>query len=184
MSLRYVLAAGAMGILAAACSSTTSSTAPGDRSATAEPVVTTTIPRGGATAVDPASPVTVVFGAPMMSGMEALVMLHEGSVTGPEVGGTAVWSADRTTLTFTPSAPLKPSTTYVLHFSPNLKDVNGDVINWAGCFGNVGGQPIPSGTFGGGMMGGSGMGPWMMGPGWQPGSGTWGYGMIVSFTTA
>lgn len=186
MLLRHALTALLAAMIAAACSSTMSPSGagPGDRSASAGPLVTTTIPRGGAIAVDPTAPITVVFGAPMMPGMEALVMLHEGSVTGPQVGGTATWSPDRTTLTFTPSAPLKSATNYVLHFSPNLKDAGGHVIDWAGCFGSVGGQPIPSGTFGGGMMNGSGMGPWMMGPGWQPGSGTWGYGMIVPFTTA
>lgn len=185
MSLRHAVTAAALAMIVAACWSTTSpsSAGTGKRSAETEPVVATTIPRGGAVGVDPATPVTVVFSAPMMIGMAALVMLHEGSVTGPQVGGTAVWSADRTTLTFTPAARLKSETTYVLHFSPNLKAANGEAINWAGCFGDVGGQPIPNGTFGGGMMGGSGMGPWMMGPGWQPGSGTWGYGMVVSFTT-
>ena len=36
----------------------------------------------------------------------------------------------------------------------------------------------------GGMNGmGGGMGPGMMGAGWEPGSGTWGYGMVFVFTT-
>ena len=34
------------------------------------------------------------------------------------------------------------------------------------------------------MMGGRMMGGGMTGSGWQPGAGTWGYGMTLTFTTA
>lgn len=154
-------------------------------------VVQSVIPSGGATGVDPAAPVTSTFSHPMMAGMEMRVVLHEGSVSGPTVAGASAWSADRTQLTFTPSAPLKGQTTYVLHFSPDLEDATGAAIDWPACAGRVGGSAVSGSSFGAsgsGMMGdggmGPGMGPGMMGSGWQPGSGTWGYGMVVSFATA
>ena len=151
---------------------------------TSDPLlVRTVIPASGATNVDPNAPITVSFNHGMMTAMERLVVLHEGSVTGPAVAGTATWSADRTTLTFTPATPLKSRTAYVLHLSPNLIDAKGDTVNFAACATAVGGRAVPSsGMMGsGGMMGG---GNGMMGSGWQPGSGTWGYGMTLTFTTA
>lgn len=166
-------------LLVAACSATTD---PGTRTAE-RAIVQSVVPAGGATGVDPTAPITVRFNHPMMQGMEMLVVLHEGSVTGPQVEGAAAWSTDRTQLTFTPTAPLKPSTTYVLHFSPNMKDASGNTLDWQRCAGAVGGTAANGGMFGGGMMG-SGMGPGMMGAGWQPTSGAWGYGMLVTFTTA
>ena len=168
-----------------------SATAPADtsQSAASALIVKSVVPAGGAVGVDPAAPITVAFSHPMMQGMEALVMLHEGSVTGPAVAGTATWSSDRTELTFTPAAPLKAQTTYVLHLSPDLKDRDSATVNYGACAGAVGGTAATAGMFGGGgMMGGGtsggGMGPGMMGSGWQPGTGTWGYGMLVPFTTA
>lgn len=150
-------------------------------------VVRSVVPSGGATGVNPAAPITVTFSHPMMQGMEMLVVLHEGSVSGAEVAGSSMWSSDRTQLTFTPAAPLEGQTTYVLHFSPNLKDSSGATIDWPACAAGVGGTAANGGMFGGGMMGGGtnggGMGPGMMGSGWQPGTGTWGYGMLVTFTT-
>lgn len=174
-------AAVAAATLATSC---TPGTAPiNSHPSTTDAVVRSVVPAGGATGVDPEAPITVVFSHAMPLGAATLVMLHEGSVTGPQVLGTAAWSTDLTQLTFTPSAPLKSHTTYVLHFSPNLVDADGNPIDWGRCAGPLGGQSVPSGAFHGGMMGG-GMGPWMNGPGWQPGNGTWGYGMIVTFTTA
>ena len=148
------------------------------------------IPASGATNVDRAAPITISFSSGMMTAMEKLVVLHEGSVTGPAVAGTATWSTDRTTLTFTPANPLKSNTVYVLHLSPHLLDSKGDTVNFAACATAVGGRPVPSSMMkgssgmmdgGNGMMGGSNG---MMGSGWQPGSGTWGYGMTLTFTTA
>lgn len=176
--------------LLAACSSLDSTT-PLRTLTPGATVVQSVIPSGGATGVDPAAPITITFSHPMMAGMEMRVVLHEGSVTGATVAGTSAWSTDRTRLTFTPSAPLKAQTTYALHFSPDLEDANGATIDWSACAGRVGGSAVPGSSFSGssgGMMGGggmgSGMGPGMMGSGWQPGSGTWGYGMVITFTTA
>ena len=145
-------------------------------------VVLDVVPNAGATAVDPGTPITIAFNHPMMAGMEALVVLHEGSLAGPTITGVATWSADRTRLSFAPSIALKHQTTYVLHLSPNLTDAEGRTIDFAGCAGAVGGHPASGGVMGGsGMMGG---GNGMMGSGWTPGSGTWGYGMTFTFTTA
>jgi hypothetical protein len=141
------------------------------------------VPTGGAAGVDPAAPITIRFNHSMMSGMELLVLLHEGSVTGPAVAGASTWSADRTLLTFTPSQTLKSNTSYVLHLSPNIKASSGQTINFASCAQLVGGVAVPDGMMNGGMMGGNaGLGS-MSGPGWRPGSGMWGYGMILTFTT-
>lgn len=137
-------------------------------------------PVSGSTNVDPSGPVTITFNHSMGMGMEMLVILHEASVTGPQIAGVAVWSADRTRLTFTPTQTLKNKTTYVLHLSPNLTDANGQRIDFASCAQQVNGQP--AGMMTGGMMSG-GTGPGMMGPGWQAGSGTWGYGMTFTFAT-
>ena len=145
-------------------------------------VVLDVVPRAGATGIDPGAPIVIAFSHPMMAGMEALVVVHEASIAGLAIPGTATWSGDRTRLTFQPTAPLKPKTTYVLHLSPNLADTDGHHLDFAGCAGAVGGQPA-----GGGMMGGWGMmgsGNGMMGSGWTPGSGTWGHGMTFTFTTA
>jgi len=119
----------------------------------------------------------------MMAGMELLVTLHEGTIVGPPVAGTFAWSSDRTSLTFAPSESLKPRTTYVLHLSPNLRDANGRGVGFAACAQRVGGQSVSPGMMTGGRMGG-GNGAGMMGPGWQAGTGMWGYGMSFTFTTA
>jgi hypothetical protein len=110
----------------------------------------------------------------MMVGMELLVILHEGTVLGPQVAGSFSWSSDRTTLTFAPAEALESKTTYVLHLSPNLQDARGRGIDFAGCAQRVGDQRPTRGMMGGGMTG----------SGWQPGAGTWGYGMTLTFTTA
>jgi hypothetical protein len=158
------------------------STAP-PRAPLADVAVSSVVPVGGAAGVDPAAPITIAFNHSMLPGMELLVLLHEGSVTGPVVAGTSTWSAERTQLTFTPSQTLKSNTSYVLHLSPNLRATSGQTINFASCAQLVGGEAVPGGMMNGGMMGGSG-GPGMMsGPGWQAGSGMWGYGMILTFTT-
>jgi len=143
---------------------------------TVAPTVLSITPASAATAVDPSTPITLAFSRPMMLGMEMLVVVHEGSLTGPAVAGTSDWSADRTHLTFTPSQPLKSKTTYVVHLSPNLKDANGVAVDFAGCARQVGGSAVSGSMMGNGMSG--------MGAGWQPGSGAWGYGMFFLFTTA
>lgn len=146
-------------------------------------VVLSVTPASNATGISPSSPITITFSHPMMVGMELLVALHEGTIAGPLVEGSFSWSPDRTSLTFVPTENLKPATTYVLHLSPNLKDDTGRGIGFAACAERVGGQSVSPGMMTGGRMGG-GNGAGMMGPGWQAGTGTWGYGMTFTFTTA
>ena len=166
--------------LAAACSRT----ATGPSLSPDSPAVLALSPANAATGVDPAKPVVVTFSRSMMMGMESLVVLHEGSVTGPAVSGVSSWSSDRTVLTFMPASPLKAHTSYVLHFAPSLKSAAGQSINLAACS-SLGGQ-YASGTMmgiaaGGGMMNGA-WGSGMMGDGWRSADGT--YGMVFGFTTA
>jgi hypothetical protein len=137
-------------------------------------VVLSVTPASNAPSVDPSSPVTIVFNHSMMVGMEVPVILHEGTVLGSQVAGSFSWSSDRSALTFAPAKALKSKTTYVLHLSPNLQDARGRGIDFAGCAQRVGGQRPTGGMMGGGMTG----------TGWQPGAGTWGYGMTLTFTTA
>lgn len=174
MSLRHApLALAALAALA--CSSDSA------RPSGPTPTVVAVAPAAGTTGVSTTAPVVVTFSQPMMQGMEANVVLHQGAVTGPAVAGTATWSADRTTLTFTPAAPLQSATTYVLHLAPTLTGMNGQRLDHGSCSG-IGGQGVTSGMMGsGGMMGGS-MGPGMMGDGWQMVGGS--YGMFFTFTTA
>ena len=144
-------------------------------------VVLSVVPAGGATGVSTTAPIVVAFNHPMMPGADALVALHEGTATGPLVDGTTTWSADRTTLTFTPSAALRPATTHVLHLAPSLADIDGRRLSHAGCAA-LGGRTVTGGMMGGGAMGGGAMGPGSMGPGWEMSGG--GYGMSFTFTTA
>jgi hypothetical protein len=165
-------------IVAGACSG--SATLATDNELT---VVLSVTPASNATGVSTSSPITITFSHPMMVGMELLVTLHEGIILGTPVQGSLSWSSHRTTLTFVPAENLKSGTTYVLHLSPNLRDDTGQGIDFAGCAQRVGGQSVAPGMMTGGMMGG-GNGTGMMGPGWQAGAGTWGYGMTFTFTTA
>ena len=144
------------------------------------PTVLSVAPTSGATLVDPGTAVTITFSHAMMSGMEALVVLHKGSVTGPAVMAVASWSTDRS-LTLKPSTPLEARTTYVIHLAPALRDSDGAPLNHGACSA-LGGQRVTSAMMGGGMMSGGSMGPGMMGGGWQPVNG--GYGMLFTFTTA
>ena len=176
-SIRGIAVGGA--IMVAACSS--SSTAPGGDGDLA--VVLSVTPASNATGISTSSPITITFSHPMMVGMELLVALHEGTIVGPLVEGSFSWSPDRRSLTLVPTENLKPATTYVLHLSPNLKDATGRGIGFAACAQSVGGQPVSPGMMTGGRMGGAN-GTGMMGPGWQAGQGTWGYGMSFTFTTA
>jgi len=142
-------------------------------------------PANATVGVDPTKPVVITFSHSMMTGMELLVVLHEGSLTGPTVVGVATWSTDRTILTFAPSSPLKSHTTYMLHLSPSLKDSAGKTIDLAACtqlggkYATAGMMGLSSGT---GMMNSGTWGPGMMGAGWQAADGT--FGMVFSFTTA
>lgn len=129
------------------------------------------VPANGVTGVDPTRPITITFTHPMMQGMESLVVLHEGSVTGPVVSATSSWSVDQRSLTVTPAAPLKAGMLYVLHLAPDLRDASGTLLDHAQCAG-LGGQNVTGGM----MMGGG-----MMGSGWQSVNSS--YGMIFTFTT-
>ena len=133
------------------------------------PAVLSVSPANGTTNVDPAGPISIAFTHAMLPGMEMLVVLHEGSVTGAVVAAGASWSPDRRTLTLTPSAPLKAKTTYVIHLAPTLRGADGVPLNHAACA-----------ALGGRTVTGGGMG--MMGSGWQQTNGT--SGMIFTFTTA
>ncbi len=158
-----------------------SPSAPADPNAR-RPTVLRIVPASATTGVDPTKPVTITFSGPMMAGMEMLVVLHEGAVTGPQVGGTSRWSADRTVLTFTPSAILKAETNYILHLSPGLRGANRQMIDLAACTA-IGGQYVSAGMMGSGgsMMNGQ-WGPGMMGTGWRASDGT--FGMFFTLTTA
>lgn len=151
-------------------------------SPTSPPPVTTSVasvtPAGGTTNVATTGAITITFSHAMMSGMESYIALHQDSVTGPVVAGTASWSADRTQLTFTPGAPLLAHTTYVLHMGGGMRDSNNAPISYANCPG-FGGQSVTGGMMsGGGMMGGGNE----MGSGWKGSDGN--YGMEFAFTTA
>ncbi len=171
----------AVAVAVIGCSSVT---APGNTpSGTAALDVTAVTPPNASVGVATNTPVVVKFSRPMMVGMEALVVLHEGAVTGPAVAGTAMWSSDRLTLTFTPAMPLKPATTYVLHMAPGLVDAVGDTVNAASCA-RLGGTSVSSSMMGAGtgMMSSGSWGPGMMGTGWQSATGT--FGMIFTFKTS
>ena len=142
------------------------------------PVLLSVLPANNATNTNPSAPIVLTFNHAMANGMEMFIVLHEESVTGAQVAGAALWSSDRLRLTFTPAQPLRPKTVYVLHLAPSLADINGRMLDYAACAGNVGGQPVQRG-----MMSGT-MGPGMMGSGWRMGSGEWRFGMTFTFTTA
>lgn len=175
----------ALGLLSATLALSTcvkSPSAPADPNAI-PPTVLRILPASATTGVDPTNPVTITFSHPMLTGMEMLVVLHEGTVTGPQVAGTSRWSADRTVLTFAPGVPLKAKTIYVLHVSPSLRAANGQMINMAAGM-TIGGQYVSGGMMGstaGAMMNGQ-WGPGMMGAGWRASDGT--FGMFFTFTTA
>ena len=163
-----------------ACSSSSSSPTSPDATA---PAALGVLPAALATGVSPTTPIVITFNMSMMSGMETLVVLHEGSVTGTQVTGASTWSADRTVLTFAPATALKAKMTYVVHLSPSLTGTNGRMIDLSQCT-RIGGQSVSGGMMGAGsagMMSGT-WGPGMMGAGWQATDGT--FGMLFSFTTA
>jgi hypothetical protein len=156
-----------MSVLASGCRN---ATVVGD-----SPTVQAVVPANAATGVDPNAAVVITFTHAMMTGMEMRVALHNESLSGTEVAGSATWSSDRRTLTFTPAQPLESATRYALHLAGAMLAASGQQLNHSQCLA-LGGQPVT-----GGMMGG-GMGQGMMGPGWQANDGT--YGMAFTFTTS
>jgi hypothetical protein len=134
-------------------------------------------PAGGATSVAITTVITVKFDHAPMAGMESYVALHIDSLLGPSVAGRSAWSADRTELTLTPTEPLKPHTTYVLHIGGGMMDANRAPIDYGRCAA-LGGHIVTGSMMGSGGM----MGDDEMRPGWR--SHTGGYGMEFVFTTA
>ncbi len=149
-------------------------------------ILASVIPAGGSTGVDPNGPIEVAFSHPMMQGMEAYAMLHEGDVTGPEVPGAWSWSDDRATLRFVPDAALRPRMQYTIHLGGRMMDEEGATVDMDEAAQSCGGQWATGAMWGGvgsgpgGMMGGAPGG--MMGSGWQGANGS--YGMVFTFTTA
>ena len=181
-AVKAFLVVGAAGLLAGACSESDTPLEPTVETAALLAVV----PPGGSTNVDRFSPVVIEFDHPLMAGMEAFVLLHEGDVTGPEVAGTWTASDDRLSLTFTPAAPLAPGTLHTIHLGGGMMDDSGHPVDFDTHGAHMGGAWATDGMMGGGMMGGGMMGGAMgdghMGPGWQhPTNGS--YGMVFSFTT-
>ena len=72
------------------------------------PVVLAVSPRANSMEVSTTLSVTITFDRRMMAGTENLILLHKGTIVGPEVAGTAVWSSDHTALTFRPNEQLLP----------------------------------------------------------------------------
>ena len=137
-------------------------------------------PQGGTSGVSPATPLSFRFGGPMAPGMEQYFDLHVGGLEGPMVPMSCGWSAERTTLTCNPAAPLQPRTTYAIHMGGGLADASGHPVGYEGYGPMMGGQWIQGGTMPG--MHGGGMGWGMMGNGWRHANGS--YGMVFTFTTA
>ena len=164
MTLRHALVLGAL-LTLPGCSME----APGPAASTLS--LLSVSPANGASGVSPTAPITLVFSHAMMQDAEMNVVLHEGTVTGPVVAGTARWSDDRTVLTFTPDVPLAAATTYVLHLTPALMSATGERLDHGSCA-RLGGQSVPGSMMGGGMMGSGARMP----------NGV--YGMTFSFTTA
>ena len=149
--------------------------------ATAPPLsarVVSIVPSGGATGVDPNAPIVVTFDHPMRPGMEQYAALHQGDVTGPVVSGSWTWSADRMTLTFTPTQPLAGQTEYTLHLGGGMRAADGAYVDYGSCAAQYHGQWATQQMMGNGMMAGGSM----MGSGWRHPNGT--YGMVFTFTTA
>ena len=164
-----------------ACSAGSSS--PTDVLASDAPIALSVLPAAATTGVDPTKAITITFNMSMMSGMEMLVVVHEGLVNGPQVTVSSSWSPDRRVLTIAPSVMLKAKTTYAVHLSPSLQGTNGRMIDVTQCA-TIGCQQVTGGMMGsgaGGMMNGS-WGPGMMGAGWKANDGT--FGMLFSFATA
>lgn len=160
--------------LAACGGSSVTSTTPDGPAAAAQ--VVSVSPVGGAINVSTAGPIVVGFSHGMHAGSEMYVTLHQGTATGTLVAGHAMWSADSTQLTFTPTAALAAHTMYALHIGGNMMDDAGKPADLSKCP-QFGGQAATSQMMSGGMMGGS-----EMGSGWQtPGGNT--YGMVFTFTT-
>lgn len=170
MRIPITIRCGAVALAVAACGT---STAPASRT-----VVASVTPAGGSVAVPTNVIMTVSFSGPMRNGMEMYAAVHQGSVTGPVVPGSWMWSADHMQLRFTPTMPLQAHTTYTMHLGGGMLDTDGSPVDYQSCVDRMGGAWATPAMMGGGMMGGTSM----MGPGWQGANGM--YGMTFTFTTA
>jgi hypothetical protein len=149
-----------------------------DPTAAGEPTIVMAIsPAGGAVDVDPAGAITITFSRSMQMGMEMYAALHQGPVTGPEIGGTWSWMDSGQRLQFVPTTPLAAAAMHTVHLGGGMLDANGDRVGLDSCVTRHGGQRATGGMMGGGMMAGRGM----MGTGWQGADNT--YGMLYTFTT-
>jgi hypothetical protein len=171
--LRIALAVAGPALGLAACSDN-DTTAPGS-----DTTLEAVIPSAEATGVDPAGPITVRFSGPMGTGMEQYLDLHQGDIGGPIVQMNCAWSADRTTLTCAPGAPLQPGTSYTIHLGSGMMDGNGRPVETEEHGLQMGGQPV-TGQMMGGMHGGQASS--MMGPGWRH-AGDDHVGMAFTFET-
>jgi hypothetical protein len=137
-------------------------------------------PASGAVGVDPTASLVMRFSAPMMAGMDQLVMIHEDSAGGPAVPISLQWSAERTMLTLQPSSPLQPASGYVLHLAPGMMDAAGHMLDLSP--GAMMGGVWTSGNMMArqSMMSGDRV-DGMMGTGWRPGDTR--PGMVFTFTT-
>ena len=114
-----------LGVLAlgvVACS--TNPTSPVSRT-----VVASVVPAGESVAVPTGSPVMVTFSNPMQPGMQTYAALHEGSVIGPVVAGTWMWSSDHTRLTFTPTMALQAHSIRIVAPIPGKAAVGVEIPN-------------------------------------------------------
>lgn len=163
---------------AAACSS--DNTTNGTTSPSGETVLQSVTPTGGATSVDPGTPITVRFSGPMADGMQQYVDLHQGGIAGPVTPMTCTLSSDRSEVACVPNQPLQHGSTYTIHVGGGMIDADGRPVEVEQHGMGMGGQLVPGQGMGGmhdGQPGG------MMGPGWvHSGDGT--LGMAFSFQTA
>jgi len=138
----------------------------------------TVVPAGGSTGVSTASGVTITFSSPMMTGMEQYLDFHLGDAAGPLVPIMCSWSADRETVTCTPSQPLAPNTRYTIHMGGGMMDADDHPVDLRAHMAGSGGEwfmpTMMHGIHGGTPVSG-------MGPGWRGMNGS--YGMLFSFTT-
>ena len=77
-----------LAVIAAAAACSSDNTTNGTTSPSGETVLQSVTPTGGATSVDPGTPVTVRFSGPMADGMQQYVDLHQGGIAG--IGFSAV----------------------------------------------------------------------------------------------
>ena len=157
----------------AACSGSASSSAGPQQTASTSIVAVS--PTGGANGVAVTAVITITFDHAVMLGMERYLSLHQDALTGPTVAGEVTRSIDGTRLTFTPAAPLRARTTYVVHVGGGMVDDAGHAVDYGRCA-SLGGRSASGSMMGGGMMSGA-----EMGAGWKGRDGA--YGMLFKFAT-